>query len=147
MNSGDFVAAAVQLLLALVASGVLVKVLTVRQDRRKIAGDATASEANAASTLSGAALKMVESAQTTARDAEIRAKKAEGGAEECREEANHLWQELNRARWRIYHLEMREKALSATLTAAGIAVPVTPDWTDRTALGEPPPSAGKEDPL
>lgn len=108
--------ALIQVAIALIASGLAVKLLTVRQDRRKIAGEASTQEANAASTLSGAALQMVEAAQSTAREAESRAKVAGENAAECRTENNRLWTELNKARWEISILE-------AAMRAAGIVPP------------------------
>lgn len=129
--------AIVQVVLALIASGVAVKLLTLRQERRKIAGDASAQEANAASTLSGAALQMVESAQKSAREADQRAHDANATAEEARSENNKLWKELNQARWDIHRLQMREKVLEHALNLAGIEVPPAPPL-EGTPDGPPP---------
>lgn len=133
--------AALQLLLALVASGVMLKLLTIRQDRRKIVGDATVQEANAASTLSGAALQMVERAEKTARDASSEAK-------DCRSQNERLWTELNKARWRIHFLEVRESVLESALRMAGIDVPSAPEQLkdDIPAHDPPPNKAGTDGP-
>ncbi len=118
--------AVVQIAIALIASGLAVKLLTIRQDRRKIAGEATAQEANAASTLSGAALQMVEAAQKSARDADNRANNANDNADEARRENERLWKELNKARWEIHWLKTQEEVLKAALRAANINVPDAP---------------------
>ena len=118
--------ALVQVAIALIASGVAVKLLTLRQDRRKIAGEASLGEANAASTLSGAALKMVEVAQASAREAEIRAQAAQTDASETRHENERIWRELNKARWEIYWLRVQEETLEAALRRAHINVPPAP---------------------
>lgn len=122
----NFLTAGVNVAVALVASGLLVKLLTLRQDRRKIAGDASSAEANAASTLSGAALQMVEAAQKSAREAETRAAAANTNADEGRKENERLWKELNKARWEIHWLRAQEEVLEAALRRAGIAVPPAP---------------------
>lgn len=130
--------AVVQVVIALVASGLAVKLLTIRQDRRKIAGEATAQEANAASTLSGAALQMVEAAQKSAREADVRATAANENAEECRTENNKLWAELNKARWEIHWLNLRERVLEAALRQAGIVVPPAPERLGEIPTDPPP---------
>lgn len=124
--SDGVLSALVQVTLALIASGVAVKLLTIRQDRRKIAGDASAQEANAASTLSGAALQMVESAQNSARDADGRAQNAQSNSDEARRENERLWKELNKARWEIHWLKAQEAVMAAALRSAGINVPAAP---------------------
>lgn len=118
--------AIVQVAVALIASGLAVKLLTIRQDRRKIAGEASTQEANAASTLSGAALQMVESAQKSARDADGRALAAGENADQCRKENERLWRELNKARWEIHWLKSQEEVLIAALRRASIVVPDAP---------------------
>lgn len=121
-----FTSAILQVAIALIASGVAVKLLTVRQERRKIAGEASTNEANAASTLSGAALQMVEVAQRSARDAEARAQEATKAADETRHENERIWRELNKARWEIYWLRVQEETLEAALRRANINVPPAP---------------------
>lgn len=118
--------AVIQVVLALIASGVAVKLLTLRQDRRKIEGEASTNEANAASTLSGAALQMVQAAQNSASAAEVRAVNAQTAAAAARSEADDLWKELNKARWKIYLMEMREDVLEGILGRAGIELPPRP---------------------
>lgn len=112
--------AVLQLLIAVVASGVMVKLLTLRQDRRKIAGEASSQEANAASVLTGASLQMVEAAQ---RDAAAARKEAG----EIKEENQRLWAELNRTRRRVSNLEERETILENALRDRGHRVPVLPE--------------------
>lgn len=142
MPSG-LLSALVQVAIALIASGVAVKLLTLRQDRRKIAGDASAQEANAASTLSGAALQMVEAAQKTARDAEQRATAAEARVEEVRNENARMWTELNKARWEIHWSQTREAVLEAALAQAGITVPPAPERIGDFPPYPPPDAPGK----
>ena len=120
------VSALIQIVLALIASGVAVKLLTLRQDRRKIAGEASTQEANAASTLSGAALQMVEAAQRSAREAEGRATAANKTTDELRQDNEKLWKALNRARWEIHWLKAQEEVLVAALKRANIIVPEAP---------------------
>jgi len=131
----------IQVVIALLASGLLIQVFLLRQNRRKIAGEATAQEANAASTLSGAALQMVESAQRTAHEAEKRAGHAADAAEKCREENNRLWQELNRARWEIHWLQIREKVLERALQQSNVIVPQSPERAGEVPDEPPPPVA------
>lgn len=143
--------ALVQIVVAVAASGVLVKVLTLRQDRRKIAGEASTSEANAASTLSGAALQMVQAAQRTAADADTRAVAANANSEKVRQQNETLWRELNRARWEIHWLKNDTAVMEEALRRAGVEVPHTerpvsyPDLPPPTSDNGPPPS-GREDP-
>lgn len=125
---------AAQLVLALIGSGVLIKVLTLRQDRRKIAGDASAQEANAASVLSGAALQMVNAAQATATAADKRASEATA-------ENGRLWGALNNARWDIAYLEARERVLEAALRAAHFPIPARQERVGPYPT-EPPPETG-----
>lgn len=134
----------VQIIVAVAASGVLYKIFFIRQDRRKIAGDASASEANAASTLSGAALLMVQAAQKTAKDAEDRANTANSTAEGAKMESNKLWAELNKARWQIHWLQVRENALENALRDANIPLPTTPSPEEFPAY--PPPISGPSGP-
>lgn len=133
--------ALIQVVIALIASGVAVKLLTLRQDRRKIAGEASTSEANAASTLSGAALKMVEAAQRSAHDADGRATSANDNADTCRRENERLWRELNKARWEIHWERAQREVLEAALRRAGIVVHPAP-MPDGGFPEFPPPSAG-----
>lgn len=138
--SSGLLSALTQLAIALIASGVAVKLLTLRQDRRRIAGEASTQEANAASTLSGAALQMVEAAQRAARDAEGRAETANKTAVEARTENDKLWVELNKARWDIHWLNVREKVLEAALMGANIHVPPAPERIGEVPPGPPPDS-------
>lgn len=127
----------IQLVLGVIASTFAVKLLTLRQDRRKIAGDASAQEANAASILSGTALQMVEAAQRSAHEAEQKADAAEKRLEEVRldsdakiraaqEEASRMWHELQRAGWEIHWLQIRERLLEMALRSADIDIPAIP---------------------
>lgn len=133
--SKELMTGAIQLLISLGGAGLVVQLLLLRQNRRKIAGEASSTEANAASTLSGAALTMVENAQADAREAKADAKQA-------REENERLWAELERARWRVHHLEMREAVLANALQQAGIDVPPAPpyDPTQGGMVTQPPPA-------
>jgi hypothetical protein len=112
MNAEGLVSAAIQLALALGGSAVLVQLLTLRQNRRKIAGDASTAEANAASTLSGAALQLVESARQSARDARTE-------ADEARATAHRLHAEMDQMHLIIDALEQRERDLVAAIYVLG----------------------------
>lgn len=148
----NVVSAAVQVLVALIASGLAVRLLTIRQDRRKIAGEASTNEANAASTLSGAALQMVEVAQRSAREAEMRSSQANDKADSTRRENERLWRELNKARWEIYWLRAQEEALEAALRRADIKIPPPPtpengfpDYPPPDYPADKPPTAPQAD--
>lgn len=118
--------ALLQLAIALIASGVMVRLLTLRQDRRKIAGEASTQEANAASVLTGASLQMVEASQKSAHDAHQEAQDAREELTTARQANQQLATELNRARWKIYSLEVQEAILEAALTEAGVKIPPKP---------------------
>lgn len=68
--------AVLTVLVALVTSGVLLGLLKLGPDRRKISADAELSHANAASVLTGAALEMVQNAEHRAERAERSAARA-----------------------------------------------------------------------
>lgn len=135
---GDWQSAVLQLFLALIASGVMVKLLTLRQDRRKIAGEASSQEANAASVLTGASLKMVESAQRDAINARKEASACRVDNETLKARNEELWIELNRTRWKVHNLEVREAVLEAALRDAGIIVPSRPPHAEETHDFPPP---------
>ena len=149
MPSG-FLGAMLQLALALVASGIMVKLLTLRQDRRKIAGEASSQEANAASVLTGASLQIVEATQrdalqarreaTEAREEAARYRKeSEAKDERHRQEVEALERNLNRARWRIYNLEVKEKVLEAALRRAQIPMLPSAEIAEEMHDDFPPP--------
>lgn len=121
-----FWGAALQLAMALVASGVMVKLLTLRQDRRKIAGEASTQEANAASLLTGASLQMVEAAQKDSLQARKDAKDAHDETDKVKEANERLWVELNKTRWQVYNLRVREAVLEEALRRANIIIPPAP---------------------
>jgi hypothetical protein len=136
--SRELVSALVQLAISLGGAGLVVQILLLRQNRRKIAGEASASEANAASTLSGAALTMVENAQQDAREARIDAKTARTEADQARDETEKLWDQYNKARWLIHHLQMRGAILENALRQAGIDVPPSPEYDEQPPKAAPP---------
>lgn len=87
-------------------SSIIVGLLTLRPKRRKIDADATNEEATAASTLSGAALKMVQ-------DADARAQRAEAAADKARAETRRAKlhaDELER-KWRRSEAERAEERI------------------------------------
>lgn len=138
--SPELTQALIQLLISLGGAGLLVQLLLLRQNRRKIAGDASASEANAASTLSGAAMKMVENAQLKEREAEARADLLANRLEEQGRDSEKRRiddaQELESRAWRIHHLEMRAAVLEAALRKEGVIIPPEPTYPrDRPAPG------------
>jgi hypothetical protein len=121
--NGAAVQAVVQVVLALISTGALYKFLNIRADRRKIVGEATSAEANAATTLTGGALELVESVRQDVRDAreETRAAKAEN---------RRLRTDLTEANERIDHLEdevaglrQRERDLEEAMRVGGVPVP------------------------
>lgn len=138
--------ALVQLLISLGGAGLIVQLLLLRQNRRRIAGEATATEANAASTLSGAAMKMVENAQLKEREAEARVDLVEARlAQRTREfEARRSRDagELESRAWRIHHLEMRVAILENALRQTGVQIPSEPDYDRPRDLRPPPPDPG-----
>ncbi len=114
--SPAFLSATVQLLVSAGFAALVVQLLLVRQTRRKIDGEATENEANAASTLSGAALNMVERSQQEASSA-----KEEAVA--SREEQNRLWGLLNVERWERNQDRIRIQILESALRQAQIEIP------------------------
>lgn len=128
----DLLNALVQLAISLGGAGLLVQLLLLRANRRKIAGEATSNEANAASTLSGAALKMVENAQQKEREAEARAHAAQASREALQREYDARrardGQTIEDQAWALHHKAMREQVLIAALEQAGIVVPPEPSY-------------------
>lgn len=108
----NYVALAVQILLAIITSGLLYKTLTLRQTKRRIVGEASVSEANAASILTGKALEMMSLSQNS---------QAATTAENQR-----LWTELNEVRWRMLRLERQKQILVSALEDAGQKLPDLP---------------------
>lgn len=103
-----------------VASAILsVNVLHRRQTRRKLEADATATDATAASTLSGAAIRMVESYQAKEHHAEER-------VHTLQEQHDRDLKRMQDLEWRLYHLTVWTTALVAALEEAGIVVPAQP---------------------
>lgn len=143
--------ALIQLVISLCGAGVLVQLLMLRQNRRKVAGDASSSEANAASTLSGAAIKMVENAQAKEIEAGRRADAAHEQLLQEREESDARRErdahELETRAWRIHHLEMRSAILENALRQAGIQVPPEPDYDQMKHRAQPPPPLDGPRPL
>lgn len=132
--SPELVSGLIQLAISLGGAGLVVQLLLLRQNRRKIAGEASTNEANAASTLSGAALKMVENAQAAALKAEKERDaanaKLEARTQEFEVEARRKDESMNRMRWRNHHLSMFVQVLSGALRAAQIAVPQEPEYEE-----------------
>ena len=139
MVSDGVVTALIQLLVSLGGAGLLVQLLLLRQNRRKIAGEASTNEANAASTLSGAAMKMVENAQAKEHEAEQRADRIQREYEERREADGR---ELEARAWRIHHLEMRQAILENALAQTGQEVPPEPDYAPPGQIPPPAPTGG-----
>ncbi len=61
MTSGDIISTAIQVLIAVGGGAVIIQLLTLRQTKRKITGEASTSEANAATQLANAAMSIVDS--------------------------------------------------------------------------------------
>lgn len=125
--SKEMTSALVQLLISLGGAGLVVQLLLLRQNRRKIAGEATASEANAASTLSGAAMKMVENAQLKEREAEEKAdardQALQDRTKEFEERRDRDGRELEARAWMIHHQRMRIAILENALRQTGVTIP------------------------
>lgn len=127
--------ALIQLGISLAGAGFLVQLLMLRQNRRKVAGDASASEANAASTLSGAAIKMVENAQAKEVEASQRADRLEDRLTQVRAESDARReadaQELEDRAWTIHHLQMRNAILENALRQVGVDIPPEPEYDEQ----------------
>lgn len=100
--------------------GLIVYLLTLPQRRRKISAGASVEEAQAATTLSGEALRWVN-------EARAEAAAARHDADECRR-AQHAAEERHRDEVgdlgdRIDMLERRERDLEDVIRAAGLDVP------------------------
>lgn len=140
--SKDFINALIQLAISLGGAGLLVQLLMLRQNRRKVAGDASASEANAASTLSGAAIKMVENAQAKELEARQHATDLQEQSEhrqveyDLRRERDAV--ELEDRAWRIHHLEMRNAVLVNALRQVGVEPPPEPAYESIRHRERPP---------
>ena len=105
----------VNTIVAVVAGGGFVGLITLRQQRRKLGADAAVGEATAAETLTGVALQMVQSAQRRAERAETKADKAETDALEAQRMATVAQQRLSRlVQW------MRTQGIEP------------PDWVEQT---------------
>lgn len=137
--SEGLVSGLIQLAISLGGAGLLVQLLLLRQNRRKIAGEASTSEANAASTLSGAALRMVENAQKGQHDAEERATRLDEKITELDGRLEESHKRDIRQRWRIHHLEMRNAVLENALSQTGVTVPVEPTYDEGDEAFPPPP--------
>lgn len=134
MVSDAVVSSLVQLGISLGGAGLVVQLLLLRQNRRKIAGEASTNEANAASTLSGAALKMVENAQKAQQKAEQERDEANDKlrqrTEEYDSEARRKDEQMNRMRWRNHHLTMFTLILKGALQSAKVSVPDEPTYEE-----------------
>lgn len=120
----------VQTLIAVGTSGLLYLFLTYRQQRRRIDAGATADEATAASTLSGAALLMVQNADARAERAEKAAETARAGTREAVKRANDLEDRCEELEHRCEDLEdeigkllRRETDLEDAMRTNGVEPP------------------------
>lgn len=86
----------VNAVVALVAGGGLVGLLTLRQQRSKLGADTAGGMAVAAQTLTGSALELVQHAETRAARAEAKADHAEAQATEARDMAMLNQQRVSR---------------------------------------------------
>lgn len=142
--SREVLTSLIQLAISLGGAGLVVQLLLLRQNRRKIAGEASTSEANAASTLSGAALTMVENAQQDAREAKVSERDAHLENDKLRAENERLWSEVNGLRWHVHHKEMREAILVNALQQARLEVPPEPEFRDPGNRPAPPSIGGPQ---
>lgn len=60
MTSADIIGSAIQVLIGIGSGAVILQLLTLRQSKRKITGEASVSEANAATQLANAAMSIVD---------------------------------------------------------------------------------------
>lgn len=138
--SSGFFTALVQLAVSAGFAGLVVQLLLIRQNRRKIEGEASTSEANAASVLSGTALKFVEQANADTAKARADAASARSDADKARDEQTRYFEALQVSRWETQHLKMRIEVLEAALRSADIHVPDEPkELSDRPPFRILPP--------
>lgn len=139
-----FLTAVVQLLVSAGFAGFVVQLLLIRQNRRKIEGEASTSEANAASTLSGTALKFVEQANSDTIEAKKETAEAKREASEARDETRRYFEAMTRSEWEKQNLRMHVQVLKNALRSAGVTeIPEIPDLPSREAppyQTPPPPS-------
>lgn len=128
----DLVTALIQLAISLGGSALLIKLLTLRQEKRKINSEGQVGEANAASMLSGAALTIVQN--------------ADARAESAYAETERLWTALNKLRWKAFFSDERVQLLESKLRDAGLAVPPPgPSETDLPSTPPPRPVVSDDD--
>lgn len=132
MNS-QALAAIGNALLAFVVTGGLYQFLTIRQKRRQIVGDATSAEANAATTLTGGALDLVEGIQKAHNQTRADLKEARDDVATANERIDHLEDQVD-------SLRQRERDLEDALHRAGVRVPPRRRSYDRTGPHDPPES-------
>lgn len=119
----QIVSSVLSLFVSLGGAGLLVRILTLRQDRRKVAGDASVAEANAGVALSGAAMAMVENEQQQRREADARAAQAEQERQQVRNENSRVWTELTATQWKALNLERRVAQLEQFIIDNGMEPP------------------------
>lgn len=130
LMSDTLVSGLIQLGISLGGAGLVVQLLLLRQNRRKIAGDASSSEANAASTLSGAAIKMVENAQAQQKKAEDERDRLQTRLDEANVLNDRQNEESNRMRWRLHHRDMYVAILQAGFRGMGAVPPDEPEYQE-----------------
>lgn len=141
MSNDQIVSSVLSLFVSLGGAAGLVRILTLRQDRRKVAGDASMAEANAGVALSGAAMAMLENEQQQRREADARAAQAELERQQTRNENSRVWAELTATQWKALHLERREAQLEQFIVENGL-VPPAREGEHGTPVDTPPPLDG-----
>lgn len=120
---GGFVPALIQLLISGGFAALVVQLLLLRQNRRKIEGEASSSEASAASTLSDAAVGFASDVRQDSVEARKEAMVARSEAEAARGRSVELETELRKANWDLYDAQRRERVLVARILSLGGTVP------------------------
>lgn len=114
----------IQLVIASVTSGLIIALLKLGPDRRKLGAEAGVSNATAADLLTGRALEMVKTADQRAQNADQRAEKAEQEAEAAKVKADGC---EDRVRDLHHHLHF----LVDYIRSQGLDVPHWPENAER----------------
>lgn len=114
MTSGEIIGSAIQLLIGIGSGAVILQLLTLRQSRRKITGEASVSEANAATQLANAAMSIV--------DAERKDKQA------LRDELIRVRSEKEEAERMVAQERRLRERLAREMASANIPLPQDINW-------------------
>lgn len=127
MNWPELAKAAFLALLGSGGAGLVYLVLTLRPQRRKIDAGASSDEANAASTLSGAALEMVREARAESRAARLETAECRGQITAERAISDQLRRDNADMHESLTELRRHVDRLVRLIQAAGIELPAELD--------------------